>query len=560
MTKTAVAAPEEQDFILSSLSPSLAQKRLALGVVLVLLVAFFIIAVLLSKVQLARIDAFVPIYAAAMFVNDSITAVLLLAQFSILRSRALLAISSGYLFTAFMLVPWTLTFPGVFAPSGLLHAGLQSTAWLYILWHTGFPAFVIAYALLKDGEPTKRLWQSSARVAILSSVAVTAGIVCTAAFLVTAGDKLLPGLMLDTVHLSIRWLYAAGFASLMSVLALVLLWARRRSVLDLWLMVVMCAYVIEMCLISFPVPARYSVGWYGGRIFGVLSGSLVLFVLLYETTTLYARLLHAVLAQRRERVARLVTGDAVSASIAHEIKQPLSAMIMNAGAGLRWLDRATPDVDETKAVLKEIVTAGHRAGAVIESIRAIFKRDVPTRNSIDINELVREAVELMRGELQTHRVSVQAEPNEWLPRVKGDRVQLQQVLLNLITNAIDSMAATDGVRMLCVTSKVHDSELVMVSVEDTGKGIEPKDIEQIFNPFFTTKSHGMGMGLSICRSIIEAHEGRLWATPNGVQGAVFQFILPVDTAASAGRPEESSPAISPGVNGRTVTVKEHGER
>jgi len=560
MTKTAIAAPEEQDFILSSLSPSLAQKRLALGVVLGLLVAFFTIAVLLSKVQLARIDAFVPIYASAMFVNDSITAVLLFAQFSILRSRALLAISSGYLFTAFTLVPWTLTFPGVFAPSGLLHAGLQSTAWLYILWHAGFPAFVIAYALLKDGDPTKRLWQSSARVAILSSVAVTAGIVCTAAFLVTAGDKLLPGIMLDRVHLSTRWLYAAGFASLMSVLALVLLWARRRSVLDLWLMVVMCAYVIEICLISFPVPARYSVGWYGGRIFGVLSGSLVLFVLLYETTTLYARLLHAVLAQRRERVARLVTGDAVSASIAHEIKQPLSAMIMNAGAGLRWLDRATPDVDQTKAVLKEIVTAGHRAGAVIESIRAIFKRDVPTKNSIDVNELVREAVALMRGELQTHRVSVQAEPNELLPRVKGDRVQLQQVLLNLITNAIDSMAATDGVRMLCVKSKVHDSELVMVSVEDTGKGIEPKDIEQIFNPFFTTKSHGMGMGLSICRSIIEAHEGRLWATPNGSQGAVFQFILPVDTAASAGLPEESSPAISPGVNGRTVTVKEHGER
>jgi signal transduction histidine kinase len=532
MTKTAVAAPEEQDFILSSLSPSLAQKRLALGVVLVLLVAFFIIAVPLSKVQLARIDAFVPIYASAMFVNDSITAVLLFAQFSILRSRALLAISSGYLFTALMLVPWTLTFPGVFAPSGLLGAGLQSTVWLYILWHAGFPMFVAAYALLKDGDPTKRLWQSSARVAILLSVALTAGIVGAAAFLVTAGDPLLPRIMLDTVHLSPRWLYAAGFASLLSLLALAVLWARRRSVLDLWLMVVMCAYVIEICLISFPVPARYSVGWYGGRIFGVLSGSLVLFVLLYETTTLYARLLRAVLAYRHERDARLMTGEAVSASIAHEVKNPLAAMVTDAGAGLRWLDRATPDVDKAKAALKQIVIAGHRAGAVIDSIRGIFKKDVRTRTSLDINELVRESVSLMRGELQMHRVSVQAEPNEWLPRVKGDRVQLQQVLLNLITNAIDSMAATDGVRVLSVSSKVHDSGGVIVSVKDSGTGVEAKDIEQIFNPFFTTKSHGMGMGLSICRSIIEAHDGKLWATPNSSQGSVFQFILPVDTAMS----------------------------
>jgi signal transduction histidine kinase len=339
--------------------------------------------------------------------------------------------------------------------------------------------------------------------------------------------------MLDTVHLSVLWPYAAGFASLLSVLALAVLWARRRSVLDLWLMVVMCAYVIELCLISFPVPTRYSVGWYSGRILGVLSGSLVLFVLLYETTTLYAGVLRAVLAQRRERLARMMTGDAVSASIAHEIKQPLAAMITNAGTGLRWLDRATPDVDEAKAALKQIVVTGHRAGSVIESIRAMFRKDLGTRTSLDINELVREALALMRGELQTHRVSVEAEPNERLPRVKGDRVQLQQVLLNLITNAIDSMAASDGARVLCVKSEVHDSGGVMVSVEDTGTGVDPKDVDQLFNPLFTTKSHGMGMGLSICRSIIEAHEGQLWATPNRSQGSVFQFILPADAAIAA---------------------------
>jgi signal transduction histidine kinase len=533
MVKTATVVPEGQHFLLSSLSPGRAQRRLALAVVLALLVAFFIVAGPLSTTQAGRIDAFVPAYATAMFVNDLITAVLLFAQFSILRSRALLAISSGYLFTALMLIPWMLTFPDVFTPGGLLGAGLQSTTWIYILWHAGFPMSVIAYALVKDADPAKRVWQGSAGAAILSSVAVTAAVVCAATFLVTAGDALLPRISLDPVRFSTLWLYVAGCLALLSVLALIVLWIRRRSVLDLWLMVVMCAYVVEICLIAFPIPVRFSVGWYAGRVCGFLSGSLLLFVLLYEITTLYARLLRALLAQRREREARLMTGDAVSASIAHEIKQPLSGMITGADAGFRWLDRATPDLDEAKAAFKEIIHAGRRAGAVIDGIRAIFKKDARNRTSLDINELIGDALALVGDELQKHRVSVQAETNEQLPRVKGDRVQVQQVLLNLITNAIDSMAAKDGSRVLCVRSEAHDSGGVIVSVADTGTGIGSRELERIFNPLFTTKSGGMGMGLSICRSIIEAHDGRLWVAPNKPEGAVFQFMLLADGATSA---------------------------
>src|ERR1700757_1445634 len=192
MVNTATVIPEEQHFILASLSPSRAQRQLALGVVLALLAAFFITIGPLSTIQLGRIDAFVPAYATAILVIDSITAVLLFAQFSILRSRALLVIASGYLFTALVVIPWLLTFPGVFTPGGLLGAGLQSTNWLYILWHGGFPTFVMAYALLKDPDPTKGLWRGSAGAAILSSVATTAAIVCAATFLVTAGDALMP--------------------------------------------------------------------------------------------------------------------------------------------------------------------------------------------------------------------------------------------------------------------------------------------------------------------------------------------------------------------------------
>jgi signal transduction histidine kinase len=535
-------APEEQHFILSSLSPDRAQRRLALAIVLALLVAFFITAGPLSTVQLARIEAFVPAYAAPMFVVDLITAVLLFAQFSILRSFALLAIAIGYLFTALVAIPWMLAFPGVFAPSGLLGAGLQSTAWLYILWHAGFPSSVIAYALLKDADPAKRPRERAVGPIIFASVAATVAVVCAATFIIITGDASVPRLMIDAVRISPLWDYAAAFPLLLSLLALVTLWARWRSVLDLWLMVVMCAYLVEICLTSY-FSTRFSVGWYVGRACGLLSGSIVLLVLLYEITILYAQLLHAVSSQRREREARLMTGDAVSASIAHEIKQPLSGIVTNAEAGLRWLEQSMPD--RVKTTLERIAADGHRTAAIIDGVRSLFKKDATHTSSLNINDLIREALALVRDELEKHRVSVRAELNEQLPRVKGDRVQVQQVLLNLITNAIDSMAAKDGSRTLSVKSGIQDPSGVTVSVADNGMGVEPKDIDRIFNPLFTTKSHGMGMGLPICRSIIEAHSGQLWVSSNIPAGAVFHFMLLADGAASVAPREEQLDDLLP---------------
>src|SRR6476620_2996622 len=484
MVKTTTVVPEEQHFFLSNLPPGRGQRRFVLAVMLALLVAFFITAGLLSKIQLAPLYAFIPMYGVAFFVVDLITAVLLFAQFYILRLRALLVI------------PWMLAFPGVFAPTGLLGAGLQSTAWLYTLWHAGFPLLVTTYALLKDRDPAKRLSQGSAGAAIVWSVAITAAVVCALTVIVTVGDPLLPRIYLDPIRLSPFWSYVAGGLVISGSLALIVLWVRRRSVLDYWLMVVMCAYIMEIVMISFPAPVRFSVGWYGGRVCGFVSSSLVLFVLLYEITMLYAQLLRAVLAQRREREARLMMGDAVAATIAHEVKQPLSAMVTNADAGLRWLDRSLPDLDEVKAAFKKIAADGHRAGAVIESIRAIFKRDARNRTSLDINELINEALMLLRSDLKKHRIFVQTEPSPQLPQVIGDRTQLQQVLMNLITNAIDSMANEDGSRVLSIKSEVQDGGGVMISVADTGKGIDSEDVGRIFNPLFTTKSAGMGMGLS----------------------------------------------------------------
>jgi signal transduction histidine kinase len=210
-------------------------------------------------------------------------------------------------------------------------------------------------------------------------------------------------------------------------------------------------------------------------------------------------------------------------------------MVTTADAGLRFLDRSIPNLDKAKEAFKRIVADGHRAGEVVGSIRANFKSDVRDRTAFDLNELIQEALALGRGDLQKHGIVVQAEPNKQLPEVRGNRVQLQQVLLNLIMNAIDAMAAKDEPRILNVKSEAHEGDRVMVSVADTGTGINSQDADRMFNPLFTTKSDGMGMGLSICRAIIEAHEGHLWFAPNSPRGTVFQFTLHANSPASAAR-------------------------
>ncbi|RWI15204.1 sensor histidine kinase [Mesorhizobium sp.] len=524
MERTAVTVPEDDFFVLSSLPPSRAQKQLALVFVLGLLAVYVLITVgPFSGIHPSRVDAFVPAYATAMFVNDSITAILLYTQFSILRSRATLLIASGYLFTALMLIPFVLAFPGLFTPKGGLVGGMQSTSWIYFFQHAGFPLFVIGYALSKGSNPSKRFWRGTVRAEITLSVALTAAVVLLASFFFIAGEALLPRVTLDSTRLSPVWPYVGAPVALLSIAAMVVLWIRRHSMLDLWLMVVMLLFTIEMPLSYYPDPARFSLGWYTVRIFGVLSSGLVLMVLLHEITTLYTRLLGAVRGQRHEREARLVTGDAVAATVAHEVKQPLSGMITSADAGLRFLGRSMPDLEEAKEAFKQIIAGGHRAAAVIDGIRTIFKKEDRKRAPLDLNSLIGETLALVREGLAKHRIMVEAELDERLPRVTGDRIQLQQLLVNLITNAIDSMAAVGGARVLSVKSKLHDDGHVTVSVADTGAGIGPQDVNRIFNPLFTTKPDGMGMGLSICRSIVEAHDGRLWVAPNTPRGAIFHF-------------------------------------
>jgi len=531
--KTVTDVPEERQFVLSNLSPGRAQKRLALAIVFGLLIWFFVAAGPLSGIKLPEIQAFVALYGAAMLVLDVITAILLFAQFSILRSPAILVIASGYLFTALLVSAWMASFPGVFAPDGLI-GGLQTTSWLYVVWHTGFPLYVLCYALSKDRDSRHLIRKGEESTAIALSVALTAAVASAAVFVCTVGEPYLPHIVLDRLRYSSQWPYfVAAPIEGACIPALVVLWIRRRSILDLWLMVVMYLYMIEIPLAYYPLATRFSLAWYAVRIVGLSASAIVLIVLLYEIRAVYARLLGAVLAQRREREARLLTGDAVAASIAHEVRQPLTSMVTSADAGLRFLNGSTPDLDKAREAFKDISSDGTRAGEVIRSVRATFKNDIQNRTTLNINEVIREALALEGGDLQKHQILVQAQPTKQLPDVQGDRIQLEQVLLNLITNAIHAMAESDEPRVLCVKSEIVENDAVMVSVADTGPGIVPQDIDRIFNPLFTTKTDGMGMGLSICRSIIEAHQGRLWVAPNNPQGAVFQFTLPANTPMSA---------------------------
>ncbi len=228
-------------------------------------------------------------------------------------------------------------------------------------------------------------------------------------------------------------------------------------------------------------------------------------------------------------VTRVATLGEMTASIAHEVNQPLAAVITNANACLRWLARQSPDLDEARAAVERIVRDGGRASEVIERIRALVKKSPPRQDWLNINDTILEVIALARSEMHTNRISLQTQLADRLPLVRADRVQFQQVVLNLIINGIEAMnRSSEGRRELRVSTERDGSNGVLIAVRDSGVGLNPENLEHLFDPFYTTKPDGMGMGLAISRSIIEAHGGRLWAALNAPCGAVFQFTLPHD--------------------------------
>jgi signal transduction histidine kinase len=233
------------------------------------------------------------------------------------------------------------------------------------------------------------------------------------------------------------------------------------------------------------------------------------------------------------RITRLTTMHEVTASIAHEVNQPLSAIVANGNAALRWLRRTPPEVDEATENINQIIADSDRASRVVATIRGMFNKNKGAKVFLDVNEVIEEVVELLHGELNSRRVLVRADLSQNLPQISADRVELQQVVLNLVINAAEAMTAVpDGSRVLNVSSKLRQPKEVIIAFEDRGPGVDPENMDRIFDSFFTTKPQGMGMGLSICRSIIEAHNGRLWISSSSDRGSVFNVLLPVISTAA----------------------------
>jgi len=226
------------------------------------------------------------------------------------------------------------------------------------------------------------------------------------------------------------------------------------------------------------------------------------------------------------RVSRVTTMGELTASLAHEVNQPIAAAVTDASTCLRWLNRDQPNVEEAREAASRIVKDANRAAEIISRIRLVFQKRIPQWELVDMNEIIREMVALMRNEVARHFISVRTELAEDIPQVMGDRVQLQQVFMNLMINGIDAMKDMDGTRELTIKAQRAENDQLMVSVSDTGVGLPSQQADQIFDAFFTTKLHGTGMGLRISRSIIESHGGRLWAADNSPRGASFYLTLP----------------------------------
>jgi signal transduction histidine kinase/CheY-like chemotaxis protein len=542
---------DERRVFLSTLPAGRGEHQLALGVVLVSGAIFLALAPF-AKVKLAPVAAFIPIYESILVVTDLITAVLLFGQFSFLRARALLALASGYTFTALVTVAHALTFPGLFAPGGLLGAGPQSTAWLYMFWHGGFPLLVLVYARLKDErhEPHRR-----ALVPLLASVAAVLVVVSGITLLATAGQAWLPPIMQGNQYTPVMVLVVSSTWAL-SLLALIVLWRRRpHAVLDLWLMVVMCAWLFDIALAAVLNAGRFDLGFYAGRIYGLLAASFVLMVLLIENGRLYARLvganteLAAEVAERRRAEAAADAANRAKSEflsrMSHELRTPLNAIL---GFGqLLELGGGTRDPESVEHILR----AGRHLLALINEVLDIARIEAG-RLSISLEpviagEVISTTLDLMRPQAAGRGVRLPETVPAAGVYVMADRQRLQQVLLNLLSNAVKYNCEGGTVAVSCLTEP--GTTRVRIAVRDSGRGIPPEMLARLFIPFDrldadSTTIEGTGLGLALSKRLAEAMGGTILVDSRLGEGTTFTVDVAAAEAPAAHEQAADAPAAS----------------
>jgi signal transduction histidine kinase len=483
----------------------------------------------IGRVPMPRSEGFIPGVQGVIAAVEFITAVLLFAQYATERSRALLVLAAGYLFTALIVVAHALTFPGAFSPTGLFGAGPQTAAWLYVVWHAAMPAAACGYTLLKQQPPSAAGVDTAPNVAIrmMVLVVVPAAVVLTWVAIVAADS--LPTLVISPTTFASTARVVTALPLALSVLAFGLLWRRRTSVLDEWLLVALVAAVAETALVVFIGASRYTFAFYASRPLAVVAACAVLVALLSEMTGLYLRLSTAVNALQRERSSKLMNLDVVVSSIAHEIKQPLMVVTTCSTVIENLLRKPKIDVDEVRLNLRDVTSASVRIAETIDGLRGLFRNPREAQQQIDVNSLCLDALKTLEAELSSHDIAVTAELTPDLPPVAGHKAQLREVLVNIVQNAIDALAPlADRARTLRIRTGHVQRNRISIVIEDSGVGIEPERLPSLFTASVTTKKLGMGLGLSLCQMIVERHDGQLSVSSDVGKGTRFEVALPFD--------------------------------
>jgi signal transduction histidine kinase len=521
---SSVGSDQDLPITIAAKPISTRDRNIALATIVVLAILDAIV-IPFASVHLHRVDPFIPVLQTVMCAVDLLTAALLFAQYSIQPLRAIIPVASGYVFSGLFAFIQTLAFPGAYSPTGVIGDGLNSAAWFFVLWHTTFPLALIVYVFTKDSGA--RLSKGSTRLAITSTLACALAAVAGLTWLATHATQYLPDLYLNAIEQTPFGANINLFLWAMNFAAFILLFVRRRTILDLWLTVVLFAWWPNFLVAVAHSVVRFSAGWYTARLVSLVASSMLLIVLLAESTALYARLASAVVRLRREQETKITSAQAIVAAIAHEIRQPLTRITAGGGAAQRFLKMVPPELDKAQAALDGVVNAGHRTSGVIDGFRSLFGKAGEEQQLVDMNELIPEVLETLNSELKDHRVSIRVDLTPKLPLVSGNKSQLQEVVSNLIINSIEAMEtkSLEG-RLLLIHTEIQGDNIA-VAVEDSGPGIDKDQLGDIFTPFATTKPHGMGLGLAISRMIIDYHGGKLIAASDSKYGgASFHFVLP----------------------------------
>jgi signal transduction histidine kinase/DNA-binding response OmpR family regulator len=606
MTQTAslegASPPPSAATLLATWPAGSVERRIALVVVLLSLALLAAVAPF-AKQQLPQVWAFIPVYEAALIVVDLVTALLLFGQFRISRSKAVLTLAGGYFFSALLTVAHGLSFPGLFTPTGLLGAGPQTTAWLYMFWHAGFPLFVIGYAVLR-GSPGDTMPAGQTRGSAVAGVFVTVtAFVLACVLLAFVGHDALPAIMQGNRYTP-TMIVVVSIVWLASLAAVALLWRRRPlSVLDLWLIVVMCAWLSDIALSAMLNAGRFDLGFYFGRVYGLFAASFVLGVLLLENGVLHARLTEAH-AHERQRASDLLllserleslNGQIVEsnrqlqeqtrlkseflANMSHELRTPLNAII---GFSEMLKDGLAGDQDNQRRFAGHVFESGHHLLDLINDILDLSKIEAGkvelALDNVPLDGALADAVAMVATQAEAKGIRLQVDRGHPAGLLRADRRRLKQILLNLLSNAtkftpmgglvtigasvVDRSRAVDslpgfrqGMRLPLPANEFE--RFVEISVFDTGIGIAADDMRRLFTPFtqisnsLTRSVEGTGLGLVMVHRLAELHGGTVAVTSEPGQGSCFTVWLPSrDDADAASRglqavmPQPASEALA----------------